>query len=325
MRHWWVNQNQTYRHEIAGGYLWSPKRNANNARNQFYEFMRDVSPGDVVLSFAGTYIRAIGIVVANAYEAPKPLEFGEAGAYWNQIGWRVDVRFFELKGAIRPAEHMERLAPLLPKRYSPLQANGGGLQGVYLAYLPDPLAAALVDLIGREGRNIIENSRVADSLPPQVAVGQMQWEEHELEKLAADRTLVETDRKAVVMARRGQGLFKDNVLRRESACRLTKVDRVEHLRDSHCKPWRDASNAERLDGENGLLLTPDADHLFDRGYVSFDDNGGVLWSPVAHVPSLLKMGLDPSALKNVGGFSDGQKRYLAFHRESVFLQSGYKY
>lgn len=325
MRHWWVNQNQTYRHEIAGGYLWSPKRNANNARNQFYEFMRDVSPGDVVLSFAGTYIRAIGIVVANAYEAPKPLEFGEAGAYWNQIGWRVDVRFFELKGAIRPAEHMERLAPLLPKRYSPLQANGGGLQGVYLAYLPDPLAAALVDLIGREGRNIIENSRVADSLPPQVAVGQMQWEEHELEKLAADRTLVETDRKAVVMARRGQGLFKDNVLRRESACRLTKVDRVEHLRASHCKPWRDASNAERLDGENGLLLTPDADHLFDRGYVSFDDNGGVLWSPVAHVPSLLKMGLDPSALKNVGGFSDGQKRYLAFHRESVFLQSGYKY
>ena len=325
MRHWWVNQNQTYRHEIAGGYLWSPKRNANNARNQFYEFMRDVSPGDVVLSFAGTYIRAIGIVVANAYEAPKPLEFGEAGAYWNQIGWRVDVRFFELKGAIRPAEHMERLAPLLPKRYSPLQANGGGLQGVYLAYLPDPLAAALVDLIGREGRNIIENSRVADSLPPQLAVGQMQWEEHELEKLAADRTLVETDRKAVVMARRGQGLFKDNVLRRESACRLTKVDRVEHLRASHCKPWRDASNAERLDGENGLLLTPDADHLFDRGYVSFDDNGGVLWSPVAHVPSLLKMGLDPSALKNVGGFSDGQKRYLAFHRESVFLQSGYKY
>ena len=325
MRHWWVNQNQTYRHEIAGGYLWSPKRNANNARNQFYEFMRDVSPGDVVLSFAGTYIRAIGIVLANAYEAPKPLEFGEAGAYWNQIGWRVDVRFFELKGAIRPAEHMERLAPLLPKRYSPLQANGGGLQGVYLAYLPDPLAAALVDLIGREGRNIIENSRVADSLPPQLAVGQMQWEEHELEKLAADRTLVETDRKAVVMARRGQGLFKDNVLRRESACRLTKVDRVEHLRASHCKPWRDASNAERLDGENGLLLTPDADHLFDRGYVSFDDNGGVLWSPVAHVPSLLKMGLDPSALKNVGGFSDGQKRYLAFHRESVFLQSGYKY
>jgi hypothetical protein len=325
MRHWWVNQNQTYRHEIAGGYLWSPKRNANNARNQFYDFMRDVAPGDVVFSFAGTYIRGIGIVVSNAYEAPKPLEFGQAGAYWNQIGWRVDVRSIELKGPIRPAEHMERLAPLLPKRYSPLQANGSGLQGVYLTYLPDPLAAALVDLIGREGRNIIENSRVADSASPQVAIGLLQWEEHEMERVAADRTLIETDRKAVVMARRGQGLFKDNVLKRESFCRLTKVDRIEHLRASHCKPWRDADNAERLDGDNGLLLTPDADHLFDRGFVSFDDNGGVLWSPVAHVPSLIKMGLDPKALKNVGGFSDGQKAYLAFHRDSVFLQSNYSY
>ena len=29
MRYWWVNQNQTYRHDIGGGYLWSPKRNAN--------------------------------------------------------------------------------------------------------------------------------------------------------------------------------------------------------------------------------------------------------------------------------------------------------
>ena len=41
MRHWWVNQNQTYRHEVQGGYLWSPKRNANGARNPFYESMRE--------------------------------------------------------------------------------------------------------------------------------------------------------------------------------------------------------------------------------------------------------------------------------------------
>jgi putative restriction endonuclease len=50
MRYWWVNQNQTYRHEIGGGYLWSPKRNANGARNPFYESMREVAPGDLVFS-----------------------------------------------------------------------------------------------------------------------------------------------------------------------------------------------------------------------------------------------------------------------------------
>jgi hypothetical protein len=40
MRYWWVDQNQTYRHEFEDGYLWSPKRNANGARNPFYESMR---------------------------------------------------------------------------------------------------------------------------------------------------------------------------------------------------------------------------------------------------------------------------------------------
>jgi len=37
MRYWWVNQNQTYRTEVRGNFMWSPKANANGARNQFYE------------------------------------------------------------------------------------------------------------------------------------------------------------------------------------------------------------------------------------------------------------------------------------------------
>ena len=97
MRYWWVNQNQTYRHEVRGGYLWSPKRKTNLAANPFYDFMREVAPGDVVFSFANTLIRAIGIAASHAYEAPKPLEFGQAGAYWDKIGWRLDMRFSELR------------------------------------------------------------------------------------------------------------------------------------------------------------------------------------------------------------------------------------
>lgn len=46
MRYWWVNQNQTFQQERAGGYLWSPKRNADGDRNPFYEFMREVAPSD---------------------------------------------------------------------------------------------------------------------------------------------------------------------------------------------------------------------------------------------------------------------------------------
>ena len=48
MTYWWVNQNQTWKHETGGGYLWSPKRKRNGAYSQFYENMRLVEPGDMV-------------------------------------------------------------------------------------------------------------------------------------------------------------------------------------------------------------------------------------------------------------------------------------
>ncbi|HYA29554.1 MAG TPA: HNH endonuclease signature motif containing protein [Acidobacteriota bacterium] len=321
MRYWWVNQNQTYRHEVPGGYLWSPKRKANGDRNPFYDFMREVAPGDIVFSFADALIRAIGIANSHAYEAPKPLEFGQAGAYWDNIGWRVDVRFEELRLPVRPSEHINALAPLLPERYSPLLPNGSGLQNVYLTRMSEPFAATVIDLIGVEARTFILGHRVAEQQTMQPAIGLVEWEEHEINRLRSETVVPETIREAIVLARRGQGLFKQRVMQIERACRITGVDREEYLRASHCKPWRDATNEERLDGENGLLLTPNADHLFDRGFIGFEDNGDVLISPVAHVESLARMGLDSSRVVNVGGFSKGQRRYLDFHRENVLLRS----
>jgi len=94
-----VNQNQTYRPEISGGYLWSPKRNANGARNPFYESMREVAPGDLIFSLMDTRILA-DIVQSCAWESPKPLDFGSAGENWEGIGWRVKVQFAELANKI---------------------------------------------------------------------------------------------------------------------------------------------------------------------------------------------------------------------------------
>ena len=321
MRFWWVNQKQTYRHEVRGGYLWSPKRKSNGAANPFYDFMREVAPGDVVFSFADAAIKAIGIVATHAYEAPKPLEFGGAGAYWELIGWRVDVRFVELRLPLRPAAFMDVLGVHLPRKYSPLLPNGRGLQSVYLTRVSEAFAGALLDLLGAEARDLVRGHRVAEESLPVVGIGQVEWEEHELEDLRANERMSETGRQAVIQARRGQGLFKERVMRIERACRLTGVDRVEHLRASHCKPWRDSSNDERLDGENGLPLTPSVDHLFDRGFIGFEDDGDVLISPVAHLPSLRRMGVDPATRINVGSFAEGQRRYLAFHRDSVLLLS----
>jgi putative restriction endonuclease len=322
VRYWWVNQNQTNAYEIAGGYLWSPKVNSNGARNPFYESMREAAPGDVVFSYFGGQVAAIGRVQSFAYEAPKPLEFGPHGAYWDKIGWRVDATFTRLAMPLRPSEVMDVLAPLLPDRYAPLRSNGMGLQGVYLTRLPDPFATALIELLGPVAQDIV-NDRVLQStsalaLP---AIGLEEWEDHQEGIVRADEAVPETTRLALIQARRGQGLFKQHVRTIETRCRVTGVDRIEHLRASHCKPWRDSNNDERLDGENGLLLTPTIDHLFDRGFIGFESNGDLIVSPVAHSLSLQRMGIEASTKTNVGSFSSGQRRYLEFHRESVLLRS----
>lgn len=325
MRYWWVNQNQTYRHEIDGGYLWSPKRKSNDAVNPFYEFMREVAPGDIVFSFADTLIKAIGIAISPCYDCPKPPEFGPAGKVWGNTGWKVDVRWVELRLPLKPSAHMNVLAPVLPDKYAPLQSNGSGLQGVYLTHVPPVMADKLIHLIGDEARHVLGTARSYLSDVPVLhapAQAQAEWEEDLVQRVERDTKISVTEKRQVILARVGQGEFRKRVSLIEHCCRITKVDRPEHLIASHCKPWRDCETSdERLDGENGLLLTPTVDHLFDKGFISFEDTGRVLVSPVAHRESLRKMGLDTGERLNVGTFTEGQRRYLDFHRSSVFLEA----
>ena len=127
MRYWWVNQNQTYRTEVRGNFLWSPKVNANGARNPFYDTMRQVTPGDIVFSFCETRIKAVAVVTGVAQTSPKP-DFGFAGRNWSKEGWFVPVYYCEFDAPVRPKDHIVALRPFLPSKYSPLQHNGDGLQ-----------------------------------------------------------------------------------------------------------------------------------------------------------------------------------------------------
>ena len=324
MRYWWVNQNQTFRHELAGGYLWSPKRNANGARNPFCESMREVSPGDIIFSFVDTRIAAIGVARSYCWEIPKPTEFGDAGQNWENVGWKVKVRFSILVHNVRPKDHMDVLRVVLPARYSPLQATGNGLQSVYLTEVPQDFAEVLAGLIGAEARPFM----AAADVPAGVAEARIVtgddldvWEHRLEERVASDMSIRETDREAIIRARRGQGLFKQRVMVIERRCRITGVDNPIHLVASHCKPWRDSTNEERLNGENGLLLTPSIDHLFDRGFIGFEDSGRLVSSPAAHSPSLERMRAETKDVVDVGGFADGQHQYLEFHRNSVLLRA----
>lgn len=89
------------------------------------------------------------------------------------------------------------------------------------------------------------------------------------------------------------------------------------MKASHIKPWRASTDFEKLDGNNGLLLSPHVDHLFDKGFISFEDDGRVLVSDRTAPEVLRRWGLDLSGL--CGAFRSEQLPYLQFHREFVFL------
>jgi hypothetical protein len=313
MAYWWVNQNQTWRQETSGGYLWSPKRNRNGAFNRFYENMRQVEPGDIVFSFFDQRIRFVGVVQRPAISSNKPVEFGNAGENWSIDGWYVPVRWYTAPVTVHPKSLIDELRPLLPAKYSPLNGQtGDGLQSVYLAAVPDPMANILLREMGEFGQSV-----------PQLALDS--GDDDAVERLDTtveqviknDTSIDSTEKEAVVLARRGHGKYRANLEQVEKRCRVSGVSDRRLLRASHIKPWRSCEdNQQRIDGYNGLLLAPHVDHLFDRGYISFSDTGDVLVSPRIDVKQLKLLGI--STPLNVGAFRPEQRPYLAYHRDNVF-------
>lgn len=325
---WWVNHNQTARQEIDGQYLWSPKAESGGARSQFYDNMRLASPGDLVLSYSGQAVRYIGRVAEFAFTAPKPEEFGDTGGYWSHEGWLLPVFWVPLTPPVSPKAMIGTLGPLLPRRYSPIHPlSGYGNQKAYLAAITKEVFDAVTagasfseQVLVRGGANSL-TFQVVSELLNDVAEN----------RIAVELDLEDTIKASLIQARRGQGRFRANVEAVEQCCRLTGVSNSSLLVASHIKPWRLCASAhERLDGMNGLLLTPDADLLFDRGFISFHDDGGVLVSPRVDRMDLQRLGFeqltwtrfgfaeDPSVW-HAGSFAPERHAYLAYHRSEVFV------
>lgn len=312
-RFWWVNQGQTLRQETDGGYLWSPKIERSGARSRFYDNMRLASPGDLVVSYAEGLIQFVGRVIDFAVTAPKPDEFGSRGSNWSSVGWYLPVAWVSLPSPVRPGALLSQIAHLLPGKYSPIHPGSGrGNQKAYLAEISEILFGALLE--GENESRVFEIKRLNPDRDSHLERMCRSIEEN----IGADETLSRTEKTALVAARRGQGVFRSRVAYIESVCRVTLVARLNFLVASHIKPWRLCTTAfERLDGNNGLMLAPDVDMLFDRGFLSFGDQGDVLVSPNISASEMKALGV-PST-KNVGSFSRQQSLYLHYHRANVFI------
>ena len=326
MRYWWVNQGQTYREERDGGYLWSPKRKRGRdgqatVRNPFYEYMREVAPGDMVFSYRDGHIVSCGLITSYCYESPKPDEFGTIGQNWSQIGWRVDVRYTDAS-PFKPKDRLELIAPFLNIEHAPLKRNGGGKE-FYLTKISPEFAGIIIQALGEPARICREDAKhlsLHESTEKFANAVEEEVDQYLADKIKADTNIPETTRLSIVKARVGQGVFRDEVSRVEKFCRLTGVEDADHLIASHIKPWRDSNNGERLSGHNGLLLTPTPDHLFDKGFISFADDGRLLYATRVNRAAFAKMKV-PEEGFYAGRFSTPQIEFLRHHRNFVFKKA----
>ncbi len=122
-----------------------------------------------------------------------------------------------------------------------------------------------------------------------------------------------------VSVRSKQSLFRRRLLTVEKSCRITGVADLRFLRASHIQPWSKCHTGDqRVDGSNGLLLTPHADFLFDRGWITFEDSGALVRSSYLPRQVIAKIGLNLVQGRKCGSFSAIQAKYLDFHRNAVF-------
>jgi hypothetical protein len=127
-----------------------------------------------------------------------------------------------------------------------------------------------------------------------------------------------TEAERLVVERVGQDVFRKGLIDFwEGRCAITGLAVPELLRASHIKPWADCdSDAQRLDVYNGILLAPNLDAAFDRGFMTVADDGEVIWA--GSMGEEARRALGVAGPLRVRKLADGHRAYLPWHRTKVF-------
>ncbi|HEX2975448.1 MAG TPA: HNH endonuclease signature motif containing protein, partial [Bacteroidales bacterium] len=125
-----------------------------------------------------------------------------------------------------------------------------------------------------------------------------------------------TERKGLVTSRVGQGAYRKRIIHRwEYKCAVTGFNKLDILIASHIVPWSNSNDHERLDVDNGILLSPVFDALFDKHLISFENNGKIILSDEIDNLSYRKIGV--TGTEKIKNLSHHNLKYLERHRSVI--------
>lgn len=134
-----------------------------------------------------------------------------------------------------------------------------------------------------------------------------------------DTTLTTTEKEIIVKARRGQGTYRDKLIKKYNhSCIMTKVTLSQVLVASHIKPWAICDNKERIDVNNGLLLSATYDRLFDSGLITFDKTGKLKISKLISKDNAKKLDIKSGTKYDIK-YCQQMSKYLDYHNNVIFV------
>lgn len=208
----------------------------------------------------------------------------------------VEVEYFPFEAPLTRDVFVPSISELLPSKYSPM--TRGGVKGTE-GYLFE-VSGELFHAVMRVARIEMEESGAAraNEVPPRAHVPSGPT----VKKVFASRRVT-------------QPQFRMNLIRRwNGRCAVTGCSEVGVLTASHIVPWRHATDSERNDPDNGLLLSPVFDTLFDKEFISFDEKGRIL---LGRTMRRQYESLGVTGKECIEGLTTGNLKYLARHRAQL--------
>lgn len=295
MKFFWVNLGGTFNEVDENGFLWAPLHSTSKSKDgalrtkalRHWDVVDEVRAGDIIFCVNDKQITRIAEAQGDAYNAERPST--RSITEWKNDGRRVDVTLHFPDYPVHRDEIAEEFMSQFNENCDPPVFNkSGALKQIYMSHVGPNAGLYLLERTGLIGSFV---DRILDEDALKIS---------------------KTTREAIILARVGQGRFRADLMKRwNGRCALTALQNPDLLVASHIVPWSMSNNRERLDVDNGLLLATHIDRLFDRGLISFDDQGKLLISDQLDHHARQVFGLTQYQKLVV---SKGNLPYLARHR-----------